>query len=85
MSAVVFRWLQRTKGSINRTQSTMATWRSRNYAEQEPRRTVGCWPRRRAHDGGAAGREEERRALQFPDGVKLQELVGWVRKEQAEL
>ena len=84
-STVVFRWLRWTKGSINRAQSTTATWRSRNYAEQELRCTMDCWPRRRAHDGGAAGREEERRVLQFPSGVKLQELVSWVCKEQAEL
>ena len=42
-------------------------------------------PRRRAHHGEVAGRREERRAPRVPNGVKLQGLVYWVRKEQAEL
>jgi len=46
---------------------------------------VERWPQQRKHDGEAAGRGEERHAPQVPGGVKLQGLVYWVRKEQAEL
>ena len=44
-SAAVLRWLRWTKWSPNKAQSITATWRSWNYAEQEQRRTVECWPR----------------------------------------
>ena len=43
------------------------------------------WPRRRKHDGEATGRGEERCAPRVPSGIKLQGLVYWVRKVEAEL
>ena len=43
------------------------------------------WPRRSAHDGDATGREEEERAQQFPDEIKLNWWVGWARKDKVEL
>ena len=42
-------------------------------------------PRRIVLDGDAPGREEEERAQQFPDELKLNWWVGWARKDKAEL
>ena len=42
-------------------------------------------PRRRAHDGEVAGREEENDERRVHGKIKRLELAGWVRKELAEL
>ena len=47
--------------------------------------TVKLQPRRRAHDGEVAGREEENDERRVHGKIKRLELAGWVRKELAEL
>ena len=42
-------------------------------------------PRRRAHDGEVAGREEENDEQRVHGEIKRLELAGWVRKKLAEL
>ena len=54
-------------------------------AQQGQRLTVARWPRRRAHHGGAAGREEENDEWRVHGEIKRLELASWVRKELAEL
>ena len=80
-----FRWLQRRNGSINKVLSTTASRQIWSNTEQGQSRTVEHWPRWGEHDGGVAGREEERQRAAFLGEIKWPELVGWVRKEQAEL
>jgi len=70
LTVVVLRRLRWIKRSSNKVLSTTASRQSWSYAEQGQIRTGELWPRRHAHDGGAAGREEEEQRTGVPGEIK---------------